>query len=471
MTDRDTLIKKQLLPLVAALNTNDEDVIDETCMNIRALFNQQANNQTQLLLEPELVQFVTQGLAHPSGEVKSCTLRLINSALLKAPKETMQWLQTNNLLQGVAASLVTPSLASAQAAAIVISSLSKIGKEAVGPLTSLATGLRAMYGQAADDSLRLRVLDSSVTAIAADPATLTAVYAPLLMLIPEGIESTDDELVRLNLFEIIENFASTPTGLTHVIDTLTGLLARSLTAESLSIERNFVLQLVGRLAMRGAGILTAELEPAVFAAITRGLEESGPAFDSAVATLGNLAVSEAGLDRVILQRTLIKSFGEELRSGDTRAIPTMHAYAVMLRGSGTDQTVRISDKLLQIYVAGGLENGVLGARLMKMLSSPIEEVKLAALGLIDGLARHSWGALACIQTPGFFEYLVSRTNEQSKVMREWKYTIIQVLVQHQQSILDTANTKEQWRQLTEYLKRGIHYIPSEANVQIATQEG
>lgn len=89
-----------------------------------------------------------------------------------------------------------------------------------------------------------------------------------------------------------------------------------------------------------------------------------------------------------------------------------------------------------------------------------------------GLTLHPWGVRAMFAYPGFFEFLINRSTDTTKVGKEWKYAIIESLVRNQEEnrvreVLDDAASDT----LLSYLAQGVFYQRGENATMIASKSG
>ncbi|EGG18862.1 hypothetical protein DFA_02601 [Cavenderia fasciculata] len=362
------------------------------------------------------------------------------------------------------------------------------------------------------DEVVLRVLDVAVMLAVSSREALEIYKTPFLEYLLNRVPLETDTLVKINLLEIIAKLGGSSLDALSLVSTLSptfiGDLVATLDIEGIKQETtdshsiNSVIVLVSRWCLGGNAHVNVVMQSVsntgvglesvyfialeYFVAMFRENDVAKRCLETSIGAIGDIGSLENGLDRIIARRSLIKEYMETISAADPIAMCTMHSFATMLIHHGDKHnnnnnnnistpvipiSTEVSDKLKQVYdsLGGGEASALVLRRLMKCLSSPIEDIKTAALHLAQGLCFHGWGAVALLTTAsGFMEYLVSRSNENTKIMREWKFTIVQTLVTRQQSVLDTPTFQNQWTQLQTYYRRGVHYMPADANVEIAT---
>ncbi|KAK5575099.1 hypothetical protein RB653_010355 [Dictyostelium firmibasis] len=186
-----------------------------------------------------------------------------------------------------------------------------------------------------------------------------------------------------------------------------------------------------------------------------------------LASVGIIGINSKGLDLIIRDQAFIKSYTEFFLSNDQDTIVTSYnSFSIMLKPN--DKIYLVSDKLYQIYQS--LPDGLLMSKISKNYNSPIEEIKMSSFSLIQALCVHSWGASEVIKIPGFFEYLMNRQNESTKLGKEWKYCIVQTLVnQHKDLFTSNAEWRDRYHQMESYIKKGIHFIPYESITKVENE--
>tara|TARA_R110002050_G_scaffold42569_1_gene102444 strand:- start:1191 stop:1421 length:231 start_codon:yes stop_codon:yes gene_type:complete len=69
--------------------------------------------------------------------------------------------------------------------------------------------------------------------------------------------------------------------------------------------------------------------------------------------------------------------------------------------------------------------------------------------------------------PGFFEWLLSRNNETSKVGSEWKFGLVQLLLK-KKHIIKAHFGDVVVKDVMVYEKQGVFYKPYQAKVEVAS---
>jgi 26S proteasome non-ATPase regulatory subunit 5 len=107
--------------------------------------------------------------------------------------------------------------------------------------------------------------------------------------------------------------------------------------------------------------------------------------------------------------------------------------------------------------------------LYQYLNYHLLELRYAVFALIKAVVKHTWGLTEILAFPGMADYLLNRRTEPTKLGKEWKYSIIEAIVQ-QPSAKDIAGTEYYTLFLT-YLKQGIFFVAAENAVQVEKEVG
>eukprot|EP01098_Paradermamoeba_levis_P013098 TRINITY_DN588_c0_g3_i2.p1 TRINITY_DN588_c0_g3~~TRINITY_DN588_c0_g3_i2.p1 ORF type:complete len:162 (-),score=59.14 TRINITY_DN588_c0_g3_i2:186-671(-) len=103
--------------------------------------------------------------------------------------------------------------------------------------------------------------------------------------------------------------------------------------------------------------------------------------------------------------------------------------------------------------------------LMKFLSQPFVEQRMAIFGAIQSLlAVHVWAVKMFLDFPGFYDFLLDRKTEFTKMGKEIKYQIILGIVENKENkkVVD----ERRWNEMVNYLRKGPFFGDREAAVLI-----
>lgn len=95
------------------------------------------------------------------------------------------------------------------------------------------------------------------------------------------------------------------------------------------------------------------------------------------------------------------------------------------------------------------------------MKAPFVDQRSAVFRLLTVIGKFSWGLVTIRDTPGLVEWLLNRSTESDLVGNDWKYSVIQVIVQN--SYFEELNLNHQ---LKVYYKLGRVYRDKEADVEV-----
>jgi len=134
----------------------------------------------------------------------------------------------------------------------------------------------------------------------------------------------------------------------------------------------------------------------------------------------------------------------------------------------TPEADSLLQTLLQEIPSKGTKKHLLPL-IMTMMNQPFSELRYAVYDVLTGLASSLWGVEKELQYPGFYEWLTNRKSEDTKAGKEWKYTIVQVIVQTLKTTTQQLLDKPKFNELLRYLKSGVFWVDAEATLEIKTQ--
>eukprot|EP01132_Coremiostelium_polycephalum_P002676 gene2676-3320_t len=488
----------RLIKIFEELKTKtDPNEIEDICLGIRKALE----SNDAIITHKEIVPYIHVGL-NPAfdQEVHYTVLKQLHRYLQRKEDklEALLWFESQNFLLEILQFVGAPSLGVAQVAMDILSILAQgRTQEYADAFTSsefYQEFVAYFKAHKSNTTVALRILDVSGK-ILSIPGTLKHYKNPFLNEL-ESLLLDTDILVSMNIVAIITQICSEggPYSIdlvneTKIFNTFFKILSESVVnAQTISNNSrsdrgdiNIDVPLVNVI-IDFLGIVSSGGNPCIQSFFNVSQDDfisifqfhldhydsnpiSSQLLKHILATIGSIGSYESGLKILLKVPNLKKSFMELLLSNDDLSVFSMKSFYLMLKSK--EKSIIISDSIYQFYQS--LPEGLLCRRIMKHLQSPIQDVKVAALELIEGLCYHSWGAIDMMREPGFFEYLISRTNETTKQFKDLKYSIVTTLVNNQKDLLDNQDWKSQWNQLTLYAKLGPLYIQPEANVQIADE--
>ncbi|GBC09577.1 hypothetical protein RclHR1_00090011 [Rhizophagus clarus] len=132
-----------------------------------------------------------------------------------------------------------------------------------------------------------------------------------------------------------------------------------------------------------------------------------------------------------------------------------------LFGVSENPSPELSDIIHQIYFQiGGAPTPL--STLISNVKQTLEDLRIASFAIMQKMALHPWGQTEMSNSKEFIDYILNRTTETTKLGKEWKFTIVQTLVNaHNVENIIPPNIFDR---LTRYLREGPFYVRTEATV-------
>ncbi|KAK3581903.1 hypothetical protein CHS0354_024215 [Potamilus streckersoni] len=409
------------------LNTNDSNQLESCCEVLKKLLS--AVDASVLLhhFHDDLLL----GLKHPGVPVKLLSL----SQICRVSKEAVEELAQNvDIVQQLVRCIADDNLEVAKTAG---ESLIAIGISSSG-LDALYIDCQQVLSDvlAVNDTIRFRVYEVIIEISKASIIGLQRSSEVGLLIQVVNELQKDDILVQLNCLEYLSDLALTDHGLLYldqqgVVGTLGrmmstiesdplagflipglmkffGSIARVHPKEVCSRNRNFVNivfsnlsskdQSLCNIAIQTVGLIGSTLEGKL------ALEKLGSVMDGGVKCLGKL----------------LRDLQPDLK------IKVLQSLSSLLELKVADQSMDMLKLLEKWYT-------LLGSKtfdyLMSLTQIPFTEVRCSAFSLLRSLAFQPWGQRLMNDHPGFNEYLLDRSTEQTKEGKEAKYEIVSILAE------------------------------------------
>jgi len=291
------------------------------------------------------------------------------------------------------------------------------------------------------------------------------------------IDSTDI-LEKLNAIELLDQVASIHEGSafleqSNVLTKLKEFISSSSSLNKDSFTNLLVARIVsflGNFSTKGdyeLSLLEKHSIPSTLSFLLKR-EKSVELTESLITAIGQIASSNLGLEMLKGYSSLLDELVSFVSSDRNRfQICCFHSLAFMLKKlsrNSTSSTNQILESLLhRVPKRNGDRTNILNVVLPLLHTNPFIELRNATFDLLDGMASHGFSAEELLNYSGFYDYIKNRSIEETKTGKEWKYKIIQTLLETSNShasILSSSRRNE----LENYLKEGVFYMKSEASM-------
>lgn len=294
-----------------------------------------------------------------------------------------------------------------------------------------------------------------------------------LQAIVESIDS-DDVLQQLNVIELLDKIISTHEGAPFLEKANTfGKLKNILDSEdplaSFLIPR--IILFFDKLSSKGEMEAQFLEKYSVVSSLKKHLEEGTQEVKETVLTaIGDIGSTNYGLS-LLESLNMFEDYFYNLQIENLR-ICFLHSLASLLKNISSTISPKWNTTLKSLLQEvptrqEGKENFI--KIVMGLISQPFPELRYAIYDCLSSLAKFSWGVMEEIKYPGFFEWMTNRETDDTKAGKEWKFTLIQNVVETTKKnpeILDKVKQVE----LVHYLKAGIFWKDAEARMEIETKD-
>ncbi|XP_017782044.1 PREDICTED: 26S proteasome non-ATPase regulatory subunit 5-like [Nicrophorus vespilloides] len=454
------------LPLVFdCLNDSNSEQVDLACevlsLCLEKLDIAETTNRYSIPLE--------RALTHPNSGVKLMALNEI-SRLVKCENarkhQLVSELSKRLLLTNVIKCVGVENLQVAVTASNIIVCFGTIATDSLLTSNVLST-IREMM--AINEIVRLRFYELFVDICSTSrEAHNKIVSAGLLSPMMNEITSKD-VLLRLNIIEIISKLVKFDYGYDYLdnescIDRIFRQIMNADDPIFQQLCEPGILKFFGHMAHCKPNQVFNKY-PQIFDKIFVNLESSDyTAVKVSLETLAYIASS----DKAIIDSFVGDKMTRAIRSISNRLqnLPTKDKVLILcwmedlLKVNGNEIDSEICLKWFEAFSQNPMD------LVMHFVHNPFEEVRLGGLGIINSLSAYVWGQTRIKQFPGLIEFLMNRTVETSKIVKELKYSIIANLVANDFNVFQIETVK----QFENFLKEGTFYVQAATEIAFESNE-
>jgi 26S proteasome non-ATPase regulatory subunit 5 len=463
-----------LVDLFGRLGTAEGAELEDVTAELRKRLDNPVSIQS---LTNAFRPFVVGGLSHPRPQVKEFALSQL--ARWAAKEQGTELLQSADVLPLVVKSLEDEHLGVVNQATKTLLALARqtSGEDIIFTDSTLA--LFDGMVKSDNDIVSLRVLDFFAELSLVLPSTYQRARR-FLQLIVEKMQ-VDDLLQRLNIMEMLEKIVKSEEGIRFLGESgVLGGLHDILKASGESVDpllASAILRLFAQVARKdGAEVSGLVRSLGLLPTVSVYLNGEEPSTAEAAITLvGAIGSTGEGLGQLLGQEKLLRDWFEYFTSSQQLfKLSFLHAFAELLSCKDEEQTYRV----YKIEDSGweGNSSGEVLRTLMKYVDQPFPDIRNSAFAVFKEIAGHPrWGVEALVNFPTFFEFILNRNTETTKVGREWKYSILEALVkgktaeelEHVHKVLGV--TKQ--RLVERYLREGPFYAVAESATEVGSKAG
>jgi len=324
-----------------------------------------------------------------------------------------------------------------------------------------------------NEIVKFRVLDlfTSISAISLQAFQLCESNGCLQEIIDSF--NTNDLLQQLNVIELLEKISFTHEGTSFLekvgtFQKLASILILDDPLISFLVPR--VITFFGHLGSKGeieVGFLDKyNVIPKLKTLLEEGNQETK---ESVIMAVGEIGSFPHGLF-LLSQSNIFEEYFYSINTESIR-ICLLHSLALLLKKIAKNLTPKadaLLQELLQQVPTRKAEEPILNA-IHPWITQPFPELRYAVYDVLSGLASIPWGLQKELQYPGFYEFITNRGTDDTKAGKEWKYTIIQIMVETLKTNTQLL-AKPQQNELARYLKSGVFWVDAQATLEVKTKD-
>lgn len=430
----------------------------------------------QVVLSEEVRPYLTSGLTHTSEPVRAFVYSQL--ARCASSEQGINLLRRGDIYPQLIKALADESLGVVSAATRTLVTLAKQsqGEELVFGSSSIEALDRLL--RESKDVVQLRVLDLFAELSLVAPATFTQ-GGQFLREIVQRMQ-LDDVLQCLNILEMLEKIAKSPEGISFLqesgaLESLHKVLKTSDAASALIASG--VLRLFVPISRKGDDhVWSIFTSFGILDTIRKHLNDEEPScVEASISLVGAIGSSPSGLRLLLANEKILREWFEYFTSTQNLyKLSFLHAFAELLSCPDAEKTKSAFD--IEDRGWEGKSSGEVLRSIMKYVDQPFQDVRTGAFAVLQSIARHSsWGVQVLVNYPGFFEFILNRDTETTKVGREWKYAVLEAMMKGkdgedlQQVRTTLGNTK--LGLVERYLREGPFYQSAEHLASVSSKSG
>jgi len=338
--------------------------------------------------------------------------------------------------------------------------------------------LREMCGHK-DETLRIRVYEFAVAVAKVSPALTNKNCHQLLACLSKELE-TEDQLLQMSLLEVLLNLVEAEHGHAYLRDqgVLTKIQAMFDKARTSPLAGMLVpayIKFFGR-----AISFTTEDFSSVYPSVTTTLfeilkEPEDKEIEElqllALETIGFLASTpqgkkklvEFGSDNFSVEVDILSRF--MFRGNSDQKVTALAALASILSGDPDD----VAQGFFQVLNDRAKEKkmGTMLDFLFNLIKQPFADISKGAYAVLGTMGSKPWGLYLFGSQAGLFEYLLDRTQHNSKEKKVANYDVLKVMTVNPEF---SNIIQRHWiNKINQFVKEGPFYV--EGQVEVAMQEG
>ncbi|ORY94827.1 26S proteasome non-ATPase regulatory subunit 5 [Syncephalastrum racemosum] len=422
--------------------------------------------------DPVNQEFLIRGLQHFSPDIRYLSLQQVETCLSKP--NTVRQVATSTVF---AFTLTSVAFQDTRTANKAVDVAVKIASEMPSVLFEQSTSILQGLFQT-NETVRFRVFELIIrVAGSSSEAFELGEASGLFQVIVQEVQS-DDILLRLNAVEMLTQIATSPSGLaflqrTGLLHNLARMITDSNDTDTVAmLTKHAAFHFFGHLGRnKDINFQPIDRECHVFNAILKCLEDpANPEIEiTAMHTASLIASKPSGL-QLFYNSAVVDPFFDRYKSstGDVK-IAYLRSLAAVLSveaPTGSEEAALVEQMTKDLFLRTGNGGFHVLSNLVQNAKQPVDDIRMAALSVLQSTASHQWGREYMAQSSDFMGYILDRTNDHSAAGLNAKYDIV--------SALGRAPAAQQtfgdhYPMIRQYISQGPYY--RETTTEVAMESG
>jgi len=456
----------QLLGTIQNARTSDE--ADDAMILINNMLN--GNDALILLNSKEIKPFLYEGLKHLGSDVGR--LALLAFQKCAEDPQSISVLDDQLVLDTFVETIKSGTVAAADR---VVSIFKKMANFPAGLKILFHTSQISSFKKLlqANETVKFRILDMFCSiAVLSNDAFEYCRSSSFLQDIISTVAS-EDVLQLMNGIELVERLLLTEKGVLFLETSGTlAQLFKDLKANDPFLKPR-IISFFGQFSSQGGKsiefIKENKLLPILLDSLLEGSYEAKAA---SIVAISRIASTLEGLKTIFSDGKLMAEYLDFVNDTTDLQHAFLHSFADAMHNQAKNSSTE-SEQLWQ-NICGHFKNrqGAVEPVLkivVPYIRQPIVERKFAVFDLLSALAEYKFGVVALMEYPGLYEHVTNREVENSKLGKEWQYSIVQKMVKTIEKNPDVVS-RHVYNELMQYLKGGVFYVKGTSVAEIATRD-
>ncbi|KAL1923411.1 uncharacterized protein VTP21DRAFT_8391 [Calcarisporiella thermophila] len=422
------------------------------------------------IAEGDMKPFLEQGLQSELTPVRLLSIKQLTKCMIRG--DLISKMANSELFELVLDSLSADDI---QVSSTATKFLTEIASNALG-LTALfrERNVDLLYSLLRrNDTVKLRIYELVVQLASTSPEALDLIKSSGLLDAMYEDYKTEDLLLKMNIIELYSQLSSTSNGFclleqAGIIQEFVRILQDESNSFSVTLAKCATLKFFGKLVdYKDLQFDNIVQKYDLFSLLAQAVNESNVELKTtAINVIGNIGNDPLGL--VLLDNSspdLLALIANIYKTsiGDVR-LACLQSLSSCLHASENPsmQLSEIAGKLYRSFSTVATNSNQTKALLSELIvyaKQSLEELKVSAFSVMQGMAFHPNLTQEMGQSKSFVEFILDRRTESTHIGKTWKFAIAQTLI----TVPDAATLlgTHTFNRLQQFVRQGPFYMPTE----------